>query len=362
MLFALSTGCLRLAGSEDPTPAPTAVQPESTPGAAGDEKTASPPRTATEPAFPRGLTPDGVEPFLADVHTNALARDSFQTGWIEANLTRGMIVAQRTYRIEAGSAIGEWVNDGPITAYLDNEGGYWQEELGNQATYGQLRHGFDLSRLTRRAFLRRNFLAGDWEPPTREANDPAAFRITTAGMRDTSALAEEFEADSLESFTAEGVVGETGIVRNLGTTVEFTPRREDRLLQFQTEFEVTAVGEVSVSEPPWVETAREQAPSVDAGMTDDRRFVEVSMRSGNPMLPGTALVLYDEVERINAVWYEFQDPFESGETGYVYRVDGSPRFARGSRPSDVTPDRLESEYSIWAHRGGAEYFVEPNLT
>ena len=77
---------------------------------------------------------------------------------------------------------------------------------------------------------------------------------------------------------------------------------------------------------------------------------------GNAIIPGTAVVLWDEATRRNWGWRENREPFEAGTTVYLWMEDDRLRWQRGSRPADAAPQPLDGSYGFWMHRGGAEYF------
>lgn len=365
----MSPGCLRFDGGDGGDQSPT-VTPAS-PGPTADQ--GSTPTDAPDPAtpthdrdysarYPPGLTDEGVEPFLADAHTNALSTRSFRTRWTEANVTIGRAYQQRDYRIQDGAAIGEWSYQGPITIYRSADGGFWREDLGETVTYGEHRSGFDLNHLTWNRRLRRLFLAGSWGPPTvQREQEPVRFGVRASGTDDTAALLPEFEARSIETFEAEATVDEHGVVHSLTAEFQARDRTEDRLFEFRIRYAVGSIGQVEVTEPEWVPRARERAPDVTADIVGESQYVELVVESGNAMLPETHLTLYDQEQGRNAGVRSLAEPMDSGRTYYLYLEDGALRVARGSRPTDASPTQLDSSYGLWAHRAGAEYFMIPRV-
>lgn len=359
------SGCLRMSGDGEPETTTTGESESSDPSTITETTDDAGSSAVSEPDFPTGLSEDGVQAYLADSHTNELARTSFATEWVEANVSDGRVTQQRRYRVDEGQAIGEWTSQGAVTMFLSGDGGYWREDLGGTVTYGHHRSGYDIRELTNNEMLRILFQAGSWQEPRVAARgeDPA-FEITADGIDSTAttAVKREFEAESLDSFSSSGRVRESGIVTDLDTVLEFISQDEDRLVQFEVRYGVSDIGRVSVSEPDWLSTAKSQAPEVSARLTDDERFVEMDFESGNPILPETDLVLWNEDAHNNDGYYNIRDSLESGTTYYLYLTDGQMGVSRGSPPTDVSPDPLTDRYSLWAHRNGAEYFFIQNFT
>lgn len=369
-----TAGCLRLASNDDSSPTPggpgDASGPESPSGPTAEQTsdpaddTPSPPAdTATETpppdlSYPAGLSDDGVNPVLADAHLNELVGRSFALDFADVDVTRGRIATQRDHRVDDGTAIAEWSHQGPITLYAAAGGSFWREDLGDVVTYGQDRNPFDLGHIVLNRRLRQVIRAGVWERPTVTAGDDGpVFRIRADGVDDPGGLEEEFEASSLETFAADGRVTENGVIRELVAEFEVRDRTEDdRLIAWRFTYELGSLDEVSVSEPGWFETAQSEAPDVSAAITDDGQFVEMTHAGGNPILPGTDVVLYDRENTRNWGYRENRDPFEAGTTVYLWMEDDQLRWERGSRPTDASPQPLDRSLAFWAHRGGAEYF------
>lgn len=353
----LLAGCLRVTGRDSGEPTNSTIPSQATTQSSDRADT-----TRGNVDYPTGLTSEGVDAFLADSHTNELARRSFSTEWVEANITRGEVTQKRSYRVGDGYAKGEWIGQGPITMFLSGEGGFWREELGNTVTYGQHREGFSIGRLTQNQMLRSLFQAGEWnEPVIVEGNESPEFQIEASTTDNTDSLGQEFEAESFESFTSQGTISNEGIVEKLQSELEYHHQISNRLYQFRHRYSVSSVGQVSVTTPEWLSTAKSRAPKVTARITDDQQFVEMQFKSGNPILTQTDLVLYDQDARTNAGYTELQEPMESRRTYYLYLSDGEMQISEGSRATDASTESLTGSYGLWAHRNGAEYFMIPRV-
>lgn len=360
---AVGSGCLRFAGGNDDDPSPTVTPAATSPtGQPSPEPTTAGRDRDLSSRYPAGLSDDGVEAFLADTHTNALANRPFRTTWTEANVTLGRAYQQRDYRVQGGAAIGEWSHQGPITMYRSSDGGFWREDLGDRVTYGEHRAGFNLDDLTWNHQLRWLFLAGSWEEPTVEREgEPIRFGISATGTDEPAALLEEFEARSLETFEAQGIVDERGVVHSLSAEFQARSRDADRLLTFRLRYSIDSIGQVEVTEPDWLSTAKDRAPDVTADIVDDGQYVEMIFESGNPILPRTNLTLYDQDRQRNAGVRDLENPLEAGQVYYLYLEDESLQVSRGGRPADASPAPLDGNYALWAHRNGAEYFMLPRI-
>lgn len=352
-------GCLRLAGGDGTdTPGATddgaASSPDDASGGGTDQDAEG------EAELPTGLSEDGVSALLVDNHVNALADTTFRGVWQERNVTLSAVPVYRESRVGEAAALVEWLDGSDIEMYSTREGNYWRQPTGTGGTYGRNRGTFDFQRVARSRDLRKLVQAGDWNPPSTAASG-SGVAITADGYDDVAPLEEEFEIERLESFSAEGRVREDGVITSLQVELEFVSRDDDRLFAFEVRHEVSDVGGVSVTTPDWYETATEQAPEVDASITDDGQFVEMHHRGGNAILPGTNVVLYDRDPGRNWGSRENVDAFEPGTTLFLWMEGEELRWQRGRRPSVASPEPLDGRYGFWMHRSGAEYFGNVEL-
>lgn len=359
-----SAGCLRFATGGDGTETPTGT---STPFGEGSGVTAGAESTGTteegtvapaDVSYPLGLSEDGVEALLADAHLNELVGRSFQVAYTTADLTHGRIPMDRTVLVDNGSALAEMTYQGPVELYSSANGNFWREDLGDIVTYGQARGAFNLGQITLNLRLRHLINAGAWKPPTPEERDGRiVFRIQADGVDEPNGLKTEFQFSSLEAFVAEGLVDDEGIIRSLSAEYEGQDLTEDGgVVKWQFTYELGSIGEVAVSEPDWLATAEEEAPEVDAAITDDQQFIEMEFISGNPILPDTRVVLLDRESNRNLGVRDVEEAFEAGSTIYFWMQDDGLQWQRGSRPSDISPQLLDGRYGFWMLRGSLEYF------
>lgn len=366
-----TAGCLRMVGSGQSSPnqgttvlvdgeagetAPTAT---TTPAAAetSPETGASP---SSQQGYPAGLSDDGVSVVLFDSHKRELAQTSFHTTFTAINLQNNELKQQRDYEVDTGFALGSWLFDdgGPVTMFRSHEGGFWREDLGSKFTYGEARQGYSINRVTWGSWLEPVISAGQWgEPTTIQEGNPPLWQVETIGFAETGSVPGWFTG-TLEALSGSLTVGPRGIIYKLDAEFEAS-KLHGGVAHFEIKYRVDSVGEVSVSQPSWLPTAKDRRPEVTAALTDDRKFVRWTLESGNPIEPNTRCSIHDNNARAGAINYFLRDPIEPGETVYFYKEQEelhAGQIARGSRPSDASPVTLDSEYHTWADRNGTEYF------
>lgn len=353
-------GCLRLSGGQNDTS--TEEQTRSTSKAAMTTQAST--RTETEDStdtetdleYPPGLGPDTVYDYLPDTHVGALSLTSFTEVWKSTNVTRSHMRMHRTSHVDDGSALIQWNDGSGIEKYSTRSDQYWRQSLGNGATYGKDRGRFRFRKHSRTDKLRRFIRAGSWNPPTVDESTNT-FEITADGYDDVEGLKQSWwRVEEMKSFSAEGNVNESGVITRLHVEFEFVPEHVDRVYEAHVRHRVKNIGEVTVTEPDWYETAEQRAPDVTARITDDQQFIEMRHRGGNPIVQGTANAIskrgmYDDWE-----WGHNDEPIEAGTTLYFWIEDGKPQWKRGSRPHYADPVTLDGQYEFKMMRNGAHYF------
>lgn len=353
-------GCLRLSGSQDDqsdgdqtrSPMETVTTTEATTQTETEETT----EAEADLDYPSGLSSDGVQDYLPDSHINTLAFTSFTEVWQSTNVTRSHMRMHRTSHIDDGAALVQWGDGSGITKYSTRSGQYWRQSLGTGATYGKERGAFNFQRLSRTNKIRRFIKAGDWNPPTVDES-ANTFEITADGYDDVTGLEESWwRVEEMKSFSAEGNVNEDGVITRLLVTFEFVPEHVDRVYEAHVRHRVENIGEVTVTEPSWYETATERAPEVTARLTDDKQFVEMRHHGGNPIIKGTAIAIGKREMDDDWEWGHNDEPIEAGTTLYLWVEDGEAQWKRGSRPQYADPVTLDGQYDFKMLRDGAHYF------
>lgn len=372
-------GCLRLTGSTSPTPAdrsaspegqPTSTQAPSSPqsthtGTATSQQagaeTDTPSGTGSSP-YPPGLTDDGVESNLFEIHKFELSGTTYRAKFAWRG-PAGTPIPVRQYDVGSDLAIGTWTYDrgGPVTMARTGEGGFWREDLGDSYTYGEGRRGYDVDRLTWARWLDPVLDAGQWSSPTVvQEQNPRIWRVETTSASSDGTL-PGWHSGQYSSLVAGATVDERGIVRTLRADYDAT-LSNGREIQRSITHEVSKLGEVSVQTPSWLSTAKDRRPQVSASLTDDRRYIRFELEAGNPIMPSTTLAIHDRTQIQMVVTPSISSPIETGEIVYLYKEQGDGghgQLSRGSRPADASPVTLENEYTMWASRsdpGAHVYF------
>lgn len=327
--------------------------------------------TSTEsdelPEYPLGLSNDGVDRLLFSEHTRTLAGTSFRTAWTRINRSKSEIDLERTYRVADNHAIGEWVNEngGTLTMIRINDGGFWREDLGDKYTYGESRDGFSMRLLAQEQWILPLIAAANWNEPTLvQDSGPAIWEVTMSDLVQTTPVPGYFQGE-LQSVSGSMEVDERGVIHSFQGRFGLTgPNVQPDVLRYQIQYSVDAIGEVSVSVPGWLSTAKDRRPIVEAAITDDQNYVRFTLSSGNQLEPGTQFTVYDEVNRLNFTETVIDEAITPGETVYFYKETADPlggKISRGSRPQDASPVTLSEEYHMWASRGNVEYFGTVSL-
>ncbi len=290
-------------------------------------------------------------------HRRELAVRGFRTNWVLVNTDKSEIKDRRTYRVADSAALGNWTfaEGGETTVYHNSQGGFWRENLGDKFTYGESRSSYSISLVTFSRWIVPVLGQGNWSSPQLvQRRKPAKWELSITGVDSSSTRIGYFDG-RFESLSGSMIVDERGIIHEIDAA--FTASRErGGTVAHRIRNRVGAIGSVSISEPSWLSTAKERRPTAAATLTENKKFIQFELKSGNQLEPDTNITVFDEVQNTNAFTYELQDPLQAGETVYLYRTsDNRDRLARGGRPTDVSPNSFDSNYHMWAHRS-LEYF------
>jgi hypothetical protein len=320
--------------------------------------------------YPIGVSDGGIDPILFSAHTRALTGRGFRTSWQKINDTQGRITRQKTYDVDSGVAVGEWTrrDGGQVTMVRSGTGGYWRENIGDDYVYGQAQTGFDWHRIAWEQEIRPQLAAWDWGTPERVNDDrPAQWEVTADEIANPS-TAPGYHIGTVQSFEGATLrVDEDGVIRSLSSAYTVDQSTEGHeTLRFLTEYETRAFGQVSVNEPSWVETAREQRPRISATYDSDRRFVAVTIESGSRLAAESRIVVLPDSGPSDRFVVELPEPLEPGVTAYVWQGDTSStpreaRLQRGAPPSGVSPPRFEGPHGVLAYRDTTTYFPETRV-
>jgi hypothetical protein len=375
-----SSGGTRTLGDGEPTDGtPTTLASTTTATAA----TAEPPGTETptestpteeptdspeEVSYPVGISDDGVNEFLYGEHTRNLETRSFRTSWEKLNRTYESVPHAKSYRVDDGLAIGEWVRpftDGTVSMYREGSVGLWREDIGGSYIYGRDETGFDWNKLAWEVEVRALLSALEWGTPERVADGGATlWELRGKGVENNSATPGYTNENTIKNL-AEAVlrVDENSIIRDLRAVYSRENVSAGKTENFETRYGVSEIGRVSLSVPSWVETAREQRPRVRATYENDRQFVAVTMESGSRIPANESrLVVYETGSSDKRYSSKLSESVEPGDTVYLWRdasdSAGAVRIARGAPPSDVSPVQLDGALHVAAYRRTSAYFVD----
>lgn len=360
------SGCLRLqSGRSDGTATPpdgTRLTGTGQQATTPDNKGTNSPIPGT-PSYPNGLSDTGATEFLFPAHTRALSWTSFKAQWTKLNMTQSVIPFQQEYEVEPSTALGRWASPdgGEVRMYRAPEGSYWRENLGDRSTYGQDGKGFNIGTVSWRVEIMPFINAADWTEPTLvNESQETLWEVTANTVADESATPGYHAVELLDIDSATMRVDGNGVIRSLET--RYRVREVDgEELQYSTKFSIDALGEVTVTGPSWLSTAKERTPRVSAAFTDDRRFVRFVIESGNRIEGNSRIVVFPD-DPATRTKVPIQNPIEPGTQVYLYREarpEDSPvqgKIARGSKPSDASPVPFDGPYELTAYRRTRNYF------
>lgn len=346
-------GCLRFADGG------------STAATAADGEPSGPSPTAAED-YPTGLTASGVEPILLDAHASTLVDETFTAALSLRNATdlEGRMMEAR---IGADAISGTFEDERSADAYGVRQGQavLWRQRHAGSWTYGRYRESITaervLSSITEE--LRPILAAVRFDRPEVRTDDRGNryFHLSASAPDPEGgrALAERQGLAELTGVDLEGTVSPAGIIVALGGDLTFRDGDGGTVL-VQVEYETSAVGSTTVSEPSWVATARERAPQIEATAVDDRRGVRFDHTGGGPVVADTAVVI-NEYEARGYHEYRLERPLAAGERLYAAIADGELRVSSDGVPAGASSGPIASRDGHAGLRYGSFYYTQPDL-
>lgn len=377
-----SAGCLRLSETADTptrtqaetaaatqTPTRTAVAAQTTRTRQSTEthrtsvESETPTDTATPvPDYPPGLTEDGVNELLWAAHTGSLDSTGFRATWQKLDHESGEHKWDKTYRADATAAIGEWQRTygGPVTIFRSTDSGYWQEVLGDRTIYGDDGAGRRLDRVLWGLEIVPLLRAAAWDRPEHlHDTEPPVWSVSTDAIDEPSAIPGYYPSGTVDSISGQLEVREDGVIRRLEALYAMEDQHGDPHT-FEITYEVDSIGAVSIERPDWVETAPDHVPDVTATLTDDRRFIRLTVDSGAAIAVDSRLVVTDTTDTESESLTHLDADLEPGDAVYLYRTPSEGthnlHLSRDGRPSDVTVDPFEFAYELTGYRRDTRYF------
>lgn len=221
--------------------------------------------TLDDVSYPPGVSENGTNvSALAEAHAGVLENESFA---LTADSVMNSSMTNQSVRLEAavnedrdsvlvdGSMRGQ-----QVSMYLTAEKRYTRIGTGNGSTYRTTDRTSDAVKLVPSSFTGTNYLGqfagvGDFTPTdAREANGTTVVALEADGSNATEAATA-----NLTDYEATMLVDERGVVRSM--TVDATSTTRGR--QYSTSFsmKIESVGATTVSEPAWLDEARNSTSS-----------------------------------------------------------------------------------------------------
>lgn len=332
-------------GESTDTPEPTAT-PTDTPT---DTPTATPTPTEDsapsldEFAYPEGADRNGVDSTgLFETHKSTLTDAGSVT--LTGELTRISDNFEETLALERR------LSDSDIATSREDIGDGLTESLwspsGDSAAYVQLKSGFnERYRIDNEApnpnqvveFRRfqRLLQGAEWGEATEVVSageEQYAVTYKATEIADEQQLLRLQFGDSIAEFEASIVVSQAGYLQEI--SYDITTETSNGPRQQIVTMTVGSVGETSVEEPDWAETARENGIRFEVNMSDDGTTIELNMVNGGKVPADARVSLSDGNGRGES---RLSDPVTPGdrlslslsdENELLVGTDGSPDGGR----------------------------------
>jgi len=281
-------------GADTATATDTETQTET-----ASETTEEPGPTLAEFEYPDGAARDGIDAAsLFRTHESTVTGAGSVTAEVELTReferfsetvsTTNRVGGNGVAQVSEGENLTEslWSPSGEAAAYVEMASGFEQRyRIDNQAPSPN-----ELARLGEF----RNLLAGTaWSEAKTvvDAGEGYAAVYESTGIADENALLRLSFGEQVSEFEARVAVTQDGYVReidyDLGVERDGEETRRAALVT------VGQVGQTTVQEPDWAETARENGVRFDMQVTSDSRAVELEMVNGSDLPADSRLALSD---------------------------------------------------------------------
>ncbi|MDR5673160.1 hypothetical protein RH858_08355 [Halalkaliarchaeum sp. AArc-GB] len=347
-------GCLRLTETDESTTEPAETPtPEPTesvaPGQTEENLTEKTPteesegETEGELEYPTGLSEDGVSPILADNHASSLRDESFVLELLNhahhaAELKLVRVDPERAHVTVTGEA-EIYYRDGRTEEL-------WRQYHGGEQYYGMPNRdpswsGIGIGSLVDHKTLRVLLDTVSYDNVSVEERDgEQVFRIAGDTLEDPERLEDGLYINRPTDASAEGYVTQKGIVRSLAVEVIYTEDESETLGEVR--YEMGNIGNVTVLEPEWAETAEERAPELSAALSEDQTYVRI-VHEGGQNLPPETLVDNTANEGDVVIGRELTD----GDTHTSGRLTAKTGYLWIHLPRKVPSSTRESSKYVW---------------
>lgn len=358
-------GCLRLSARETATTRTDAGTRSATTAtsSATERSTTVEEEWSGDPSYPYGVSDDGVNAFIYNACKRALTGISFRTAFTKVDAERASRKWDKEFAVGSGRAVGQWArtDGGLVDMFRGTTGSVWREDLGDAYTYGEDGGRYSFSKVVWQKELGPLLSGAAWGPPERANDDRPAVWVIEATELDASSRAPGHMTGELRAIDSASMrVDERGIIESFDASYTVYDEVANETRSFRFRHRLSDLGAVDVREPSWVETARRRRPTVEASLTDDRRFVRVEVTDGGPIVTDSRVTVFADGEDSRFITYT-PSALGEGDVAYLYRSRDDERVQRGSvevggRPSDASPATLDGEYSLSAFRKDTNYF------
>jgi len=313
-------------GTETATDADTDTAADTdTETATATETTAEPGPTPEEFEYPDGASRDGVDgATLFGTHESTVTGAGTLT--VEGEITREFpdFSDTETMTNKIGSdGVAGTIESGDLTETL------WSPD-GESLAYVQMATGFEERyridneppRPRELAELRRfqGLLRGAaWSEALEVVEVPSGYAVTyeSTGVADENALLQVVPGESVSEVEARIAVTQSGYVREIAYDISVA-RGSDTVRQ-DAMLTVGSVGDTSVPEPEWADTAREEGVRFERRLTADGRGVELEMVNGAEISADARVALSDGRGRGQG---QLSEPLAEGDRLFLALSDG----------------------------------------
>ena len=340
----LAAGCVGGFGSGTPdatttvgtTAVPTTTQTTTTPGD-GPASTDLPPgvsgsrlanATKLVAAHESALAETGYEfEYTADTRYANETSVGTQTGTVAAGLS-SFLVTKSVQDDSSTYTTATWANESvALTTFTSDGERRYQERERNADTQKEI-----TSQATKVITLQSILDSGEFSAT--EVERTGDWTLTTLRA---DAYSGDGRFDDVSEYNATVVVDSSGRVHEFHWTIETADLRR------VSDFELTAIGPVSVERPDWAGAAAETV-NADLDVTTDEEFVVVHHRGGDALPAGSTIEIGHDGETHT---FELESPLSAQGDRYIfYPADGGDPVMTDDRPTDANGEHIDGSYSV----------------
>lgn len=255
--------------------------------------------TLEEFEYPEGASQDGLDvEALYSTHVSTLTESGSLTFNLDTTINDGdfEFTIDETNKLNGGNTWQTVDNDGQTKTTWSPAGeqlGYVKVESGFETGYRIENEAPSTNQVAGLNRVENALLSAEWGEASEviETDDGYAAVYKSVGVGQSSIRS----VDEVNSFEATATVSEEGFVRNMTETLEGISDNEP--LSRDGEISITAVGETTVEEPDWVDTAREDGLQITMEQAGGQTAFRLEMMNGSDLSSDTRVSLRDEQGR-----------------------------------------------------------------